>query len=144
MEKQRSARVLTDRGAGKQAGFSLIEILTALAILSFSLAVLMPTLANNLRIGDAARTQSIARLHIQSLLAEVGVTKPLEPGEQSGDYGDGTSWRLQIEPYGSETEQARWPVAAYRITATVSWPVRGGRERSLSLTTLRTGPKATP
>jgi general secretion pathway protein I len=144
MEKQPSARFPTDPGPGKQAGFSLIEILTALAILSFSLAVLMPALANNLRIGDTVRTQSIARLHIQSLLAEIGVTKPLEPGEQSGDYGDGTSWGLQIEPYGSEAEQARWPVAAYRVTATVSWPARGERMRFLTLTTLRAGPKATP
>lgn len=122
-----------------QGGFSLIEIIVALAILSLSLAVLTPAITNNIRISAEARAQSVARLHMQSLLSEVGVTKPLEAGEQMGVFEDGQSWRLVIEPYGSEEKRAQWGVAPWRVTATVYW--RKG-ERSRSITTLRIGRKS--
>ncbi|MEZ5892448.1 MAG: type II secretion system protein [Parvularculaceae bacterium] len=142
MAKPRRRKNRTDASARRargQAGFSLMEIVAALAILGFSLAVLTPAIANNIRIGGEVRAQSLARLHLQSLLAELGVTKPLEAGEQSGAFDDGQRWRLVIEPYGTEAQRAQWGVAAWRVTATVS-SRNGARERSV--TTLRLGGKA--
>ena len=85
------------------------------------------------------REQSLARLRLQSLLAEVGAAKPLQTGEQSGAFADGQRWTLTIEPYGTDAERERSPVAAWRVTATVSW--RGGA-RDRTVTTLRLSPKA--
>lgn len=115
-----------------------MEVVAALAILSLSLAVLTPAIANNIRLGGEVRARAVARLHLQSLLAEAGAAKPLEAGEQSGAFADGQHWRLVIERYGSDAERESWPVAAWRVTATVSWR-DGARERSI--TTLRLGPK---
>lgn len=63
---------------------------------------------------------------------------PLAQREQSGRFGDGYYWRIEIEPYGTSAERAAASVAAWDVTASVEWSSRG-KARSLSLSTVRLG-----
>lgn len=85
---------------GKQgvAGFTLIEIIVAFAILALGLTLLLGTLSGATRqvrqAGDAGR----AALHAQSLLAEFGEL-PM-PGVREGEREDGRyRWRLEVAPW---------------------------------------------
>ena len=84
--------------AAKAAGFTLIEIIIAFAILALGLTLLLGTLSGATRqvrqAGDAGR----AALHAQSLLAEFGELP--RPGAREGELEDGRyRWRLDVEPW---------------------------------------------
>ena len=120
------------------AGFTLIEVLVALTILSISLAVLVQIIGSNLDRVRESTAETTAISLTQSLLDQLGVSIPIRMGESSGDFGNGYRWRLRIQSYGSEPDRRAWPVSAVVVTASTLWD----RERkSLTLTTLRLSPK---
>ena len=121
-----------------QSGFTLVEVLVALAIVALSMAVLFKIISDNLDRTRHARDDAVAASLVQSLLAQTQ-TGPLEQGTTSGKFGKGFSWRLQVEP--DADNHADWSVDAMSIAATVSWR-DDGRTQSRTLTTLRVVPKA--
>ena len=124
-----------------ESGFTLIEMLVALAIVAISMAVLLNVIADNLERTRRARDETVAMSLVQSLLAQSSSGTP-QPGVATGRFGNGFSWRLQTEPLAGAEERAAWPVDAVRIAATVSW--RDGSETgSRTLSTIRVIPKGT-
>jgi len=73
-----------------------------------------------------------------SLLAEVGSEARLQTGARTGQYDNGLSWQLRTEPY-ADPGTGQGPIAAYRVTAEVSWH-DGRKQNSVALSTLRLGP----
>jgi general secretion pathway protein I len=124
----------------QEAGFTLPEIIAALAILTVSLSVLFGLLSDGLRSTSRAEALAEATSLVQSLLDRVGTEMPLRPGTTTGEFADRFRWRLQIEPYGDAADRRFWPVNPHRISATVAWG-DGLQERSVALTTLRLAPK---
>ncbi|MFP7722515.1 type II secretion system protein XpsI [Lysobacter sp. A3-1-A15] len=126
-----------------QAGYTLIEVIVAFALLALALTLLLGTLSGATRqvrwAGDAGR----AALHAQSLLAQQGISDPIEPGERSGEFDDGRyRWTLGTVPW---TDPALPPAGPqplagaqqlYRLQLAVEWGEGGPRER-LDLHTLR-------
>ena len=123
-----------------QSGFTLIEVLVALTILSISLAVLLAVFTQGLDRARESRVEASARVLAQSLLAQAKVAANLSMGTSSGKTEDLT-WRLRIEPYGTKDDQTAWHETAAELRATVSWR-GGGGIRSITLSTLRLLPKA--
>jgi general secretion pathway protein I len=124
----------------QEAGFTLPEIVAALAILTLSLSVLLGLISDGLRRTSRAETLAEASTQAQSLLARVGTELPLRPGTTTGELANGFRWRLEIEPYGDAADRRSWPVAARTVTATIAWG-DGLQERTVVLTTLRLGSK---
>jgi general secretion pathway protein I len=120
------------------SGFTLIEVLVALAIAALGLGFLMLAAGTGLgNSGLADRTIEATRL-AQSHLAQAGVTVPLRPGEQSGDDGGGYSWRVRIsQPLthtGAPSATApQLPLGLYTVEVTVSWR-SGAVTKAVSLT----------
>jgi len=122
------------------AGFSLLEVLVAFAILSLTLGVILAIFSGGLRNLGQSQSYTEAMLNAQSKLAEIGVTTPLVPGEQQGRIdGNRYRWAAQIT---AVALQPALRVALYRIHLTVSWG-SGADQRAVALDTLRIGP-ATP
>lgn len=122
------------------AGFTIIEVIAALAILSLALGVLFGTLSDGFYNQGRARTLADATSLAQSVLARAGTEFPLEPGMKEGEEDNGLRWTLNITPYGSPTDRKAWSVSAYEIVAEI---FENGRseEPVLTLTTLRLGAK---
>jgi general secretion pathway protein I len=124
-----------------EAGFTLVEIIVALAILSISLGLLLNVISSGMWRSSQAQNLSEANSLAQSLLARVGADLPIEPTQRVGEFASGFRWRLSIEPYGSSVDREQWPTGAYMVTAQVLWGADQANERSVTLSTLRLGPK---
>jgi len=138
-------RLRTSGGASQgrgEAGFTLVEIAVALAVLSVCLGVLLSTISNGVRRTAEAERAAEAGSLAQSLLAKVGSELPIREGEAAGQFADGLRWRVRMERYGDAADRQQWPVSAYRISAEVSWG-HDIQDHLVVLTTLRLGPKAT-
>jgi general secretion pathway protein I len=123
-----------------EAGFTLVEILAALAILTLSLSALFGVLSDGIGRAGQAEAHAQAGSLAQSLLARVGAEISIRQGATAGEFAEGYRWRLRIEPYGDAADNRAWPIAAYSVSAEVTWGA-GAQERSIVLTTLRVMPK---
>ncbi|WP_295430254.1 prepilin-type N-terminal cleavage/methylation domain-containing protein [uncultured Thiodictyon sp.] len=132
----------------RQAGFSLLEVLVAFAILAVSLGVLMQIFSRATITTITTAQYSRAAALAQARLAAVGSAIPLKEGPVSGDPEDGFAWQIGIVPVElGETPTASGlsdvvpAVTAYRVTVTALWQ-EGARVRRLTLSTLRLGEPA--
>lgn len=121
----------------KCEGFTLLEVLVALTILSISLAVLMGVFSQGLTRARVMRDGSAAGALAQSLIAEQGDANQIALGDSSGRTGL-FDWRVKIVPFGSQELGA--PHMAL-LTANVTW---NGGKREMTLSTLRLMPKTSP
>jgi general secretion pathway protein I len=125
--------------AGAESGFTLIEVLVALTILSISLATLLAIFLQGLDRARESSNEASARVLAQSLLTQAKAAPNLAFGASAGAV-NGFLWRTQIVPYGSAADRSAWQTIPAQIVATVSWRGDGGL-RSVSLSTLKIFPK---
>ena len=123
-----------------QSGFTLIEVVVALAIAALGLSFLMAAASTGLGNAGLADQYIEATRRAQSHLAELGVTERLRPGIRSGDDGGGYSWRSWVSaPQVQDAVPAPEGVALlglYAVKVTISW--RGGDSvKSVSLQSQR-------
>ncbi|HEY2034722.1 MAG TPA: type II secretion system protein [Rhizomicrobium sp.] len=119
-----------------ERGFTLIEVLVALAILAVSLAVVFQIISSALDRARKDRDEATASALVQSLLARVGSEIPLREGERDGVYSNGFRWDVRIARYGTAEDRKAWPVDAFAVRAEVSWR-DGTRTQTRALSTLR-------
>ena len=125
----------------KTGGFTLIEVLVALAIAALGLALLFAATGSGLESVAAADRYMQASSHAQSRLTWVGRALPLRKGDYSGEEGDGFHWHVHIaDPASHEgTGPQAQPLAIYPITVTESWQ-SGVAQKRVSLYSERVGP----
>lgn len=78
------------------AGFTLIEVLAAIALLAIAFAIGLGALGKSAQNAAQAAALDTAVEHAQSLFAGQGLATPLQDGTQSGRFDDGTDWTLKI------------------------------------------------
>ncbi len=105
-------------------GFTLVEVLVALAILTIALSGMMQVFSTGMR-------DTVAVLLARSRLAAIGIEEPLQAGESSGEWDDGYRWTTVVsaEPAAQETARAQSP---HHVSVTISWG-EAGRGGSVSL-----------
>jgi prepilin-type N-terminal cleavage/methylation domain-containing protein len=123
-----------------EAGFTLVEVITAIAILSLALGSLMSMIGNALRQTGQADRMAEAGSLAQALLARLGPELQLGDRQDVGQLENGFHWRLSSQRFGDAGDQQQWPIGAYKVSVEVGWH-DGFRVRSFTLTTLRLGPK---
>jgi general secretion pathway protein I len=123
------------------SGFTLVEVVVAMAILAVSLGVMLRMFSNDLSRASQIEAEVVASSLAQTLLARAGIDQPLLNGETTGQFNNGFRWRMRVAPYGDGQDDATVaPVVARQLSAIVSWQ-DGGVERSVSLATLRLAPR---
>lgn len=128
----------------RHRGFTLIEVLVALAITLIALEVLFDGIASSLRIARATSVRDQAISRAESHLA--AISDPAQVlGEHEGDDGAGYRWRTRVAFLGA----APAPVTArpgpwargtglYTVSVTIVWRENRG-ERSFELDSARLG-----
>ena len=102
-----------------------------------ALAGLLQAFATGMKSLGAAQASAAAVLHARSKLDEVGLSLPLQEGEQAGEFEDGYAWRVRVAraAEGANDDDVKPIAIAYDVEVEVSGP-RGG---AFKLTTLRLG-----
>src|SRR3954466_12509748 len=109
-------------GRKRQAGFTLLEALVALALILAFAAVLGPHLSPARRIMDHAEGRVAAQVLLRSLLDAPFDRTGLANASRKGEASE-LRWRIVAEPVLSVApgapDQPGWP--PYRVTASVAW-----------------------
>jgi general secretion pathway protein I len=87
----------------KKNGFTLLEVMIAMAILAITLVVVFQSQSQSISMAGRARFESTASLLAQSKMAEIEAADPENVVSDSGDFGDdfpGYSWQVDV----TETE----------------------------------------
>ncbi len=124
----------------RSAGFSLIEVLAALALLALVLGAAWRVIDGGLTAARIAAQRARAVALAESTLAGAMARDPTQPGEWSGDSADGLRWSVAVraQPPAALPFTPPRGVAAFAVIVTVRWD--GGR--SLTLSSLKLGKPA--
>lgn len=127
----------------RSGGFTLLELLLAFMVFALSFATVMEILSGSMRNTVRARHYTEAALTAQSVMDQVGVEIPVEPGfTMSGESGD-YRWELEIYDYeGAEGEfnavelAELTQIALLQVDLYVSWG-EPPRDRSRRFSTVK-------
>jgi general secretion pathway protein I len=127
---------------GRQRGFSLLEIIAAIAILAIAFAALMQVAGSSMSLTARANERTQAALRARTLLDGAYIMEPLREGDSEGRFDDTYRWHMSVSRYIAPDAK---PVAdgalasrVYRLDLDVSWGL-ADNERHARFSTLRMG-----
>jgi general secretion pathway protein I len=117
----------------REAGFTLLEVMIALAILGMTFAFAMELLATGVRSAKTSEDYVQAALLARQKVAQVAVLPSTGGEADGGEFGGGFRWVSEVHPLPQEEEL---PARLYQVQVRVTWPGRRG-EKLLDLYTMR-------
>jgi len=124
-------------------GYTLIEVLVAMAILAMSLSVLFRIFSTGLLNVDVSADYARAVIVAETRLTAAGLDAELRQGQTEGTVDERFYWLRTVEDYvltGQSGDQ-EMSVSAFLVTVAVEWEHRG-RTRQVSLNSIRLAPYA--
>lgn len=124
-----------------QRGFTLIEVVVAMAILGVGLIVIIELFSGGLRLGRVSEEYSKAVNLARMKMEEVCLKEYLEEGNEAGEFDKDFRWqvavkRMDILPVGKPPE-FRPPVELYQVKVDILWK-SGSKERNAGVETYKT------
>lgn len=113
----------------RRRGFSLLELVVAIAVLTVGMLGVLRAVSQGINASRAAADRTLGVELSEQKLTELVVNPELEPGVESGDFGElhpRFVWESTVE----ETELT----GLYRVRVTVTW-TSGAQEHSIDLET---------
>lgn len=120
-------------------GFTLLEVIAAIAVLAIAFAALMQVAGSAMSLTANANARTQAALRARSLLDGAFVMDPVQEGSTEGRFDDTYRWRLNVTPFApadavpDTTGQAS---RLYRLDLDVLWG-QPDHERVARFSTLR-------
>jgi len=130
--------MINRRRAGASTGFTLIEVLVALAVLAMTFGFAYRALSGGFEWVDRSEHSRAGLLLAQSVLARAGGDIAPQPGQTTGRTADGFSWLIETTPYGDVSRLPSGRLIGNQVQVTVSWTERR-RVQQVRLTTLQLG-----
>jgi general secretion pathway protein I len=120
-------------------GFTLIETLTAMMILSISLVTIFQLFAGGLRSARFSEEYNRAVFHARAKMESILLFDEMREMELGGELEDGFRWEASVSPFFPETEDrfqtVGSPLQLFSVEVRVIWD-SGNRERDFELQTL--------
>ncbi|MEW6144966.1 MAG: prepilin-type N-terminal cleavage/methylation domain-containing protein [Thermodesulfobacteriota bacterium] len=103
----------------RRAGFTLLEVIIAVAIIGSSLAILLGAVNKNLILASQSKNLSIASFLAQRKMGEVEIEGFPELGSQEGVFEEQPEfrWHLTVQPYNIEQLGTEIRI----VILTISW-----------------------
>ena len=120
-------------GPRTSRGFTLLEVIIALAILGIGFALAMELLATGVRSVKTSEEYTQAVLLAHRKMAEIADTASLKGAVEQGESGAGLRWASELQAL---PQDEALPAQLYQVRVRVTWPGRRS-EKSLDLYSLR-------
>jgi general secretion pathway protein I len=119
----------------KQNGFTLLETLVAMMILSIALVIIFQQFSGALNAGHISESYTRAVWHAREKMDELLLYETLSEDNQEGDFEDEYRWRYRIEQVKSDSGLNLEGFASFTITVWVSWE-QGRNTKQVDISTL--------
>ena len=119
----------------QEHGFTLLETLVAMMILSFALVIIFQQFSQALNAGHISESYSRGIWYAREKMDELLLQDMLLPETREGDFGDGYRWRYRIEPAGIDRALKPEGPVIFSITVSVSWQ-QGRHTKQMDISTL--------
>jgi general secretion pathway protein I len=118
-------------------GFTLIETLVAISILSVSLVVLMQLFSGGLKSSRLSDEYTRGIFHAREKMDEILLAGELSEGIIGGEFDDGFKWKAEaLRLDMPEAKNVDLPFRAFNIRVAVTWDA-GGREKQFSVSAIK-------
>jgi general secretion pathway protein I len=112
-------------------GFTLVEVIVAMAIVGISLVMILQLFSGGLRASRTSCDYTRAVVHAKNKMEELSFYP--EPG--NGSFEDGFDWQTAVEPY-EEPEDSRFKMM--KIKVIISWGDALRKPKSIQMVSLKT------
>lgn len=129
-------QMIIERSGNK--GFTLLEVLTAMMILSISIVVIFQLFSGGLRSAELSDRYTRAIFHARAKMEAALLAERLMEGETEGIVEEGYRWRLSITPMESEEDSgvlSKSLQTLFQVAVDIIW-MDGERERTFTIRTL--------
>jgi general secretion pathway protein I len=135
MHPRRLGRVRVDKG------FTLIEVVVALAILGVGLTVIIELFSGGLRLGRASMEYTRAVNYARMKMEETMLKPAVEEGTQEGESDDSTfRWQVGVKKVDllsmDKSIDYKPPIELFQVRIDVFWK-SGSKEKSTSVESLK-------
>ncbi|KJV35450.1 prepilin-type N-terminal cleavage/methylation domain-containing protein [Luteibacter yeojuensis] len=122
----------------RAGGFSLLEVIAAIAVLAIAFAALMQVAGSAMSLTARANERTQAALRARSLLDGAFIMDPIQEGSSEGRFDDTYRWRMTVAPFatGNVPQDGAPASRMYRLDLDVLWG-DDGHERRAHFSTLR-------
>jgi general secretion pathway protein I len=122
-------------------GFTLIEILVAISVLSIALVVILQLISGGLRSGRLSDAYAKGIFHAREKMEEILLGTEFTEGVSEGEFEDAYRWRSEIVREEQPEEEAKkLPFDAYHIRVDIFWD-EGEREKNFGIATMKVARK---
>lgn len=111
-------------------GFTLMEVIVAIAILGISFVLVMQLFSGGLQASRSSCDYTRALVHAKDKMEELAMS----PASDSGQFEDGFKWESMVEPY-EETDVPAFHMLQIKVK--VFWDDIRSRPRAVELVSLR-------
>ena len=131
---------MSRRSCSEAAGFTLIEVLVALAIVGAVLSSIGAVIATSVK-GTRSIDQRLALTGAaETLLAELPARSLLKTGRQSGELA-GHRWRIDVAPMNASVTSGDAPQNSRFVPLAVTMRLQAENGPAIQLTTVRLVPR---
>ncbi len=123
------------------SGFTLMEVVVALAILSVGLTVIIELFAGGLRLARTSEEYTKAVSYARIKMEELAVKQKMEQGSEEGKFDETFRWQVGVKKVNvlpiEKNPDLKIPVELFQIQVKVIWK-SGSKERSTYVESYRT------
>lgn len=121
-----------------EQGFTLLEVMVAIAILGIGLLVILQLFSEGLRSVSTSDDYTAATIYAKERMAEALTSSELTATTKEGlSENSKFQWKVEVTPYPMELLRNNLPFSIYRIKVAITWPGRLGK-KGIELETLKT------
>ena len=118
-------------------GFTLIEILVAISILSISLVVILQLFSGGLKSSRLSDRYTKGIFHAKEKMEEILLSSEFSEGVSEGEFSDSFRWKAEIVRIEqAEEEASKLPFNTYNIGVHIFWD-EGSKEKNFAISTMK-------